>query len=117
MKLPKVGSVKVYNNVDLSDAITFKKKQSELKECLQQIILQRQNTKREEVAMNKLEDNETVKHQTKLLDKLEMDQQNNMNTYVKYPQARLEGVNKPNYAIVVKNLDKQFNDYVEKQRK
>ena len=117
MKLPKVGSVKIYNNIDLSDTVAFKKKQSELKETLQQIILQRQNTKREEIAINRLEENETVKHQTNLLDKLEHDQQNNMNTYVKYPQARLEGVNKPNYAIVVKNIDKQFNDYVEKQRK
>lgn len=114
MKAAKIISSKHNDRIDHNMNAEYKIKQNLLKEQLKQIILQRQNTKREQGAMSRLEDMENVKNQNALLDKLENDQLNNMRTYVKDRNTLLKESCKPNLAVTTKRQDKDFNSYVHK---
>lgn len=117
MKIPKVESAKTYNTKDMKLALAYKNRQQELQQSLRQIILQKQNTKREEDELNKRLDIESVNHQNSLIDKFEDDQKYNMNTYVKHHYSKLKNLDKPNLSVASQIADKKFNDYVMQQVK
>ena len=64
---------------------------------------------------NKL-DKETIKHQDDLMYKFENDQSNNMNTKVRNPLEKLNLTFSPNLAISSQQIDKKYNDYVQRNQ-
>jgi hypothetical protein len=117
IRLERVHSLKERDNSSLSLTIQLKKKERMLKDELKHIILQRQNSKREDYLMNKIQAQQSIEHQKQLLDKLENDQHNNMKVYVKDRVLNLNKTEKPNLAVTSKQVDKKFNDYVHQQIK